>query len=144
MPEDARAHDVLLCIGSGKTVKDPNRLRYGSPNFYVRSPAEMWSIFGGELPEVLTRTVEIAEMCDFELPTGMNHLPVFPIPESDAELTLDEYFEKVVRDGYERRRMKVWEPAYARGESRHTFGEYQERISREIAMIKQMGFASYF
>src|SRR5712691_2219496 len=80
MPEDARAHDVLLCIGSGKTVNDQNRLRYGTPNFYVRSADEMWNIFGGELPEALRRTVEIAEMCDLSLPTGINHLPNYPIP----------------------------------------------------------------
>src|SRR5918992_981488 len=82
MPEDSRAHDVLLCIGSGKTVKDPNRLRYGAPTFYVRSPEEMWEIFGKEVPEVLTRTVEIAEMCDLQLPTGLNYLPNYPIPQS--------------------------------------------------------------
>src|SRR5213075_1067671 len=75
MPDDARAHDVLLCIGSGKTVNDSNRLRYASPNFYVRSPEEMWRIFGDELPEVLTRTVEIAERCDMKLPQNVNHLP---------------------------------------------------------------------
>ena len=83
MPEDARAHDVLLCIGSGKTVNDTNRLRYDSPNFYVRSPEEMWRIFGDELPEALTRTVEIAERCDLKLPENINHLPNYPIPESD-------------------------------------------------------------
>ena len=53
-PEDARAHDVLLCIGSAKTVNETNRLRYETPNFYVRSPEEMWRIFGDELPEALT------------------------------------------------------------------------------------------
>jgi len=99
LPEDARAHDVLLCIGSGKTVQDPNRLRYGSPYFYVRSAEEMWRIFGAELPETLTRTVEIAEMCDVKFPTGVNHVPVYPIPETDAGLTVEEYFEKVVRAG---------------------------------------------
>src|SRR5258708_15894317 len=75
MPDDARAHDILLCIGSGKSVNDQNRLRYGTPNFYVRSADEMWNIFGAELPEALRRTVEIAEMCDLSLPTGINHLP---------------------------------------------------------------------
>ncbi|HEX8071399.1 MAG TPA: DNA polymerase III subunit alpha [Pyrinomonadaceae bacterium] len=143
-PEDARAHDVLLCIGSGKTVQDPNRLRYGSPYFYVRSAEEMWRIFGVELPEALNRTVEIAEMCDIKFPAGVNHLPVYPIPAADAGLTLEEYFEKVVREGYERRRGQVWEPAQRRGELRHALAEYQERISSEIAMIKRMGFASYF
>ncbi len=143
MPEDARAHDVLLCIGSGKTVQDPNRLRYGSPNFYVRSPEEMWNIFG-EMPEVLTRTVAIAERCDLKLPTGINHLPVYPIPASDIGLSIDEYFEKVVREGYERRRRQVWERQSARGDLRHSMSDYQERISKEIAMIKQMGFPGYF
>src|SRR3989440_6855087 len=84
MPDDARAHDVLLCIGSGKTVNDQNRLRYGRPNFYVRSAAEVWNIFGDELPEALRRTVEIAEMCDLSLPTGINHLPNYPIPASEG------------------------------------------------------------
>ncbi|MFL6209020.1 MAG: DNA polymerase III subunit alpha [Pyrinomonadaceae bacterium] len=144
MPEDARAHDVLLCIGSGKNVQDPNRLRYGSPYFYVRSAEEMWRIFGAELPETLNRTVEIAEMCDIKFPVGVNHLPVYPVPASEVDLSVDEYFEKVVREGYEKRRVAVWETAQRRGELRHTMAEYQERISREIAMIKQMGFASYF
>lgn len=143
-PDDARAHDVLLCIGSGKTVKDPNRLRYGSPYFYVRSAEEMWAVFGEELPDVLTRTVEIAEMCDLQLPKGNNYLPNFPIPASDKGLPLDEYFEKVVREGYEKRRAEVWDPARGRGEIKHTPAEYQERLSRETAIIRQMGFASYF
>lgn len=143
MPEDARAHDVLLCIGAGKTVKDPNRLRYGSPNFYVRSPEEMWNIFG-EIPDVLTRTVEIADMCELKFPTGVNHLPVYPIPASDAGLTIDEYFEKVVREGYERRRQQVWERQAGRGALRHSMSDYQERISKEIAMIIRMGFPGYF
>jgi DNA polymerase III subunit alpha len=143
-PQDAVAHDVLLCIGSGKTVNDPNRLRYGSPNFYVRSPEEMWAIFGKEIPETLTRTVEIAEMCDLQLPSGMNYLPNYPIPESDSDLSVDEYFEKVVREGYERRRQQVWERQISRNELRHSLSEYQERISREITMIKRMGFPGYF
>lgn len=143
-PDDAVAHDILLCIGSGKTVKDPNRLRYGSPYFYVRSPEEMWEIFGKEIPEALTRTVEIADMCDLQMPTGMNYLPNYPIPQSDLGLSVDEYFEKVVREGYERRRELVWERQMARGTLRHPLSDYQERVSREITMIKRMGFAGYF
>ncbi len=143
-PEDARAHDVLLCIGSGKTIRDTNRLRYGTPNFYVRSPEEMWRIFGHELPEVLTRTVEIAEMCHLELPRGINHLPKYPIPRSDAGLTDDEYFEKVVFEGFDRRRQQVWDRLIARGEFKHDIQDYQTRLANEIAMIKQMGFAGYF
>src|SRR4030095_550721 len=75
MPDDARAQDVLWCIGSGKTINETNRLRYASPNFYVRSPEEMWQIFGSEIPEVLTRTVEIAERIDFKRHKHIHHLP---------------------------------------------------------------------
>ena len=144
MPEDSRAHDVLLCIGSGKTVNDTNRLRYASPNFYVRSPEEMWRIFGDEIPEVLTRTVEIAERIDLSLPQGINHLPKYPIPESEQGLSADDYFEKVVRGGFERRRQTVWEIQAARGELKQRIADYQTRLSNEIEMIKQMGFAGYF
>jgi DNA polymerase-3 subunit alpha len=143
-PEDARAHDVLLCIGSGKTINDTNRLRYQSPYFYVRSAEEMWRIFGKELPEVLTRTVEIAERCDLKLPENVNYLPNYPIPESDIGLNIDQYFEKVVSEGFERRRQRVWDRQLSRGELKHPISDYQTRLTSEIAMIKQMGFAGYF
>ena len=144
MPDDARAHDVLLCIGSGKTVNDTNRLRYASPNFYVRSPQEMWEIFGQELPEALTRTVEIAERCELKLPENVNYLPQYPIPQSEQGLTADDYFEKVVRDGFERRRQQVWDTLAARGELKQPLADYQTRLSSEIQMIKEMGFPGYF
>ncbi len=144
MPEDARAHDLLLCIGTGKTVKDHNRLRYGSDKFYVRSPDEMWQLFGDDVPDALHNTVAIAEMCDLNLPKGINHVPVYPIPSIEGNITEDEYFEKVARQGYERRRAAVWEAMLTRGELRHTLAEYQQRLSTELAMIKRMGFASYF
>jgi DNA polymerase-3 subunit alpha len=142
MPDDARAHDVLLCIGSGKTVSDTNRLQYKSPNFYVRSPEEMWRIFGDELPEALTRTVEIAERCDLKLPENINHLPNYPIPAGAGDS--DDYFEQVVRDGFERRRQRVWDGLWSRGELKDSISDYQTRLANEIAMIKQMGFAGYF
>src|SRR5947208_5101278 len=144
VPDDARAHDVLLCIGSGKTVSEQNRLRYGTPNFYVRSPNEMWDIFGAELPEALRRTVEIAEACDLTLPKGVNYLPNYPIPESDPSLSADEYFEKTVRDGYQTRKVQVWDLELAKGELKHTFAEYEARLSHEIEVIKRMGYAGYF
>src|SRR5881392_1381922 len=144
MPDDFRAHDVLLCIGSGKTVSDQNRLKYGTPNFYVRSPEEMWGIFGHELPEVLQRTVEIAERCDLTLPHGVNYLPNYPIPDSEAGLTADEYFEKVVREGYQTRKAQVWDLESARGELSHSFSDYEARLSHEIDVIKRMGYAGYF
>ncbi len=144
MPDDARAHDLLLCIGSGKTVSDQNRLRYGTPNFYVRSADEMWDIFGSELPEALRRTVDIAERCDLSLPQGINHLPNYPIPESDIGLSVNEFFEKTVRDGYQTRKERVWDLEEARGELKHTLAEYQKRLWHEMEVIKRMGYAGYF
>src|SRR5215831_11362298 len=144
MPEDFRAHDVLLCIGSGKTVRDQNRLKYGTANFYVRSPEEMWAIFGNELPEVLQRTVEIAETCELKLPEGVNYLPNYPIPEAEAGLSVSEYFEKVVREGYRTRKASVWDLESARGELSHSFSDYEARLSHEIEVINRMGYAGYF
>lgn len=144
MPDDARAHDVLLCIGSGKTVNEQNRLKYGAPHFYVRSAEEMWEIFGTELPDALHRTVEIAERCDLTLPKGINYLPNYPIPASDKGLSADEYFEKTVRSGYQNRKERVWDAEVARGELKHTFDEYESRLLHEIEVIKRMGYAGYF
>src|SRR5437763_1683980 len=144
MPQDARAHDVLLCIGSGKTVNDENRLKYGTPNFYVRSPEEMWRIFGDELPEALQRTVEIAERCELKLPEGINYLPNYPIPESDAGLSANDYFEKIVRNGYQTRKAEVWDLAASRGELKNSFSDYEQRLWHEIEVIKRMGYAGYF
>src|SRR5712692_8067670 len=144
MPDDARAHDVLLCIGSGKTVNDQNRLRYGTPNFYVRSADEMWNIFGGELPEALQRTVEIAEMCDLSLPTGVNHLPNYPIPPSEGHLSADAYVEKVVREGYQTRKAQVWDQERAAGSLANPEEVYDSRLAHEMNVIKRMGYAGYF
>jgi DNA polymerase III subunit alpha len=141
--EDYEAHDVMLCIGTGKTVNDRDRMSFGGPEWYVRSPEEMAQIFT-YAPDAVTRTMEVAEMCDLKLPLGENHLPVFPIPPEEGDISIDEYFEKVVRQGYEKRRETVWEPMLSAGALKHRLDEYQQRVSREIATIKQMGFPSYF
>src|SRR5438876_6947428 len=104
----------------------------------------MWDIFGAELPEALRRTVEIAETCDLTLPKGVNYLPNYPIPESDPRLSADEYFEKTVRDGYQTRKVQVWDLELAKGELKQTFAEYEARLSHEIEVIKRMGYAGYF
>src|SRR6266568_2101530 len=142
--DDSRAHDILLCIGSGKVVSDSNRLRYGTPNFYVRSSEEMWNLFGEELPEVLQRTVEIAERCDLKLPKDAKFLPNFPIPASEAGLSADDYFEKVVRGGYQTRTATIWGLERQRGELRHSESEYEARLAHEVSVIKRMGYAGYF
>src|SRR5438445_7150407 len=142
--DDARAHDILLCIGSGKVVSDSNRLRYGTPNFYVRSPEEMWSIFGEEMPDVLQRTVEIAERCDLQLPKDAKFLPNYPIPASEAGLSADDYFERVVREGYQTRKLQVWDREIERGELSHSMSEYEARLAHEVGVIKRMGYSGYF
>jgi DNA-directed RNA polymerase subunit RPC12/RpoP len=141
--DDYEAHDVMLCIGTGRTVNDTDRMRFGGPQWYVRTADEMRDIFK-HIPDAVTRTLEVAEMCDLKLPLGENHLPVFPIPREEGDITIDEYFEKVVRQGYERRRETVWDRMRAAGSLRHAMSEYQQRISTEIEMIKRMGFPSYF
>lgn len=142
-PEDARAHDILLCIGTGKNINDPNRLQYGSPYFYVRSGEQMWQLFGSELPDALSRTVEIAEMCQVELPKNANHLPVFSVPAEEG-LSIDEYFEKQARLGFERRTATVLEPLMAQGKLKCSLADYNERLQWEVRMIQQMEYASYF
>jgi DNA polymerase-3 subunit alpha len=115
MPDDLSAPRSLLCIGSGKTVSDQNRLKYGTPNFYVRSPEEMWGIFGNELPEVLQRTVEIAERCELKLPEGVNYLPNYPIPASEAGLTATNTSRRSCATviGREKRRYGILKPRAA-------------------------------
>jgi DNA polymerase-3 subunit alpha len=141
--DDAKAHDIMLCIAQGKTVNDTNRMKFGGPEFYVRSSEEMWNIFS-DTPEVLHRTLEIAEMCDLKIPLGENHLPIFPIPESEGDISIDDYFEKKVREGFEKRKATIWNKMHSEGKLRHSFEEYEQRIRREVDVIKQMGFPSYF
>ncbi len=143
-PEDARAHEVLLGIGSTKTINDPNRRTYGPSNFYVKSAAEMWDIFGAELPETLHRTIEIAERCNMVFPTGENHLPKYPIPPEHGEISEVDYLDKVTREGFEHRLQTVWSKQQAAGSLRHTLEEYRTRLTTELAMIRKMGFPGYF
>ena len=91
--EDWRAHDILVCIGAGKTVNEKRGLKYKEGEFYVRSAKEMWLIFGKDMPEALLNTVAIAEMCELQLPTGENHLPNFRVPEGE---TIESYFAEDV------------------------------------------------
>jgi len=143
--EDARAHEILMCIGEGKTINDSTRTVLGSPNFYVRSSAEMWDLFGAELPESISNTLKIAEMCEVKLPEGDNlALPTFPIPKSSKCRTTDEYFETVVMEGFEVRRRNVWSQMLSEGNLKYPLEDYKLRIEREIKMIRDMKFPGYF
>jgi DNA polymerase III subunit alpha len=136
--EDHQAHDVLLCIGSGKKVHEPERLRFDTPEFYLKSPEEMARVFPDH-PEALASTVKIAEMCEFAL-KGATSLPDFAVPPG---FTLESYFEKVVRDGFAQRR-RTLAPLAEAGRLRHPMSEYEARLENEIGVIRRVGFAGYF
>lgn len=140
LASDSKVHDILLCIGTGKTIKDPNRLQYGSPNYYFRSAAEMWEVFGEE-PELLLRTMEIAEKCNLEFPKATDQLPLYPVPEG---YTLESYFEHVTRDGFAERCREVLSHRAASGSLKHPIHAYEERLAHELATIKRMGYPGYF
>ena len=136
--DDHHAHDVLLCIGSGKKVTDSERLRFDTQHFYLKTAEEMAAIFPDH-PEALSSTVEIAEMCDFEL-QGVSTLPAFDVPPGFSTFS---YFEKVTRDGFAERR-RVLEPLAEAGRLRHPLADYAARLDKEIAVIHRVGFAGYF
>jgi DNA polymerase-3 subunit alpha len=143
--EDGQAQEILMCIGEGKTINDGTRNILGSAEFYLRSAEEMWDIFGDEIPEALENTQKIAEICQVDFSsTSKLTLPQYPIPpETDCQST-DEYFEKVVLDGFENRKNTVWQPRQIMGKQKYTITDYQERIRREISTIKNMEFPGYF
>ena len=137
--EDARAHEILLCIQTGKGMNDPNRMRWSTPDFYLKSRDEMMELFG-ELEHALDRTWQIAERCSVKLEQVKEPFPRFDVPESH---TADTYFEYVARQGFEKRRVRL-EAMRASGKLKHDLPEYVERLDREIQMIQQMKFSGYF
>ncbi len=144
-PEDALAHEILMCIGEGKTINDGTRTQMNGANFYVRTAEEMWEFFGAELPETLSNTLKIAEECQVKFPKGDNlTLPNFPIPADSGCATTDDYFERVVKEGFEMRKNSVWDSLLANGSLKYELKDYRERIESEIATIRNMGFPGYF
>ena len=136
---DSQPHDVLLCIGTGKTVNDTQRLRYHGDQFFLKTAGQMAAVFGDH-PEALRNTLLVAERCHVTIPKGQNHLPSFGVPEG---VTLDEYFEQVARGGFAQRMVRLQQLAAA-GRLRHTVDEYERRLEYELAMIKKMGYVGYF
>ena len=136
---DHQPHDILLCIGTGKTVNDAQRLRYTGDQFFLKTAEQMSKVFAGH-EDALKNTLLVAERCNVTIPKGQNHLPSFDVP---AMFTLDEYFEHVVRDGFAQRLARLRQLAAA-GQLRHTIDEYERRLDYEIAMIRKMGYTGYF
>ncbi|MBQ9411543.1 MAG: DNA polymerase III subunit alpha [Oscillospiraceae bacterium] len=125
--EDAGAQDVLMCIQTGKTLDDPQRLRFESQEFYLKSEAEMASLLP-EHPEALENTVRIAEKCDFAFQFGHYHLPQFLLPPGETDSYA--YLRKLCEAGFQKR-----------------YGcdpKIREQLEYELDMIKRMGFVDYF
>ncbi|MGH9254718.1 MAG: DNA polymerase III subunit alpha [Vicinamibacterales bacterium] len=136
---DAQPHDILLCIGTGKTVNDAQRLRYHGDQFFLRTADQMAAVFGDH-PDALRNTLLIAERCHVTIPKGQNHLPSFGVPQG---FTLEEYFEHVAREGFAQRLTRLRRLAET-GHLRHTIDEYTSRLDYEISMIRKMGYCGYF
>jgi DNA polymerase-3 subunit alpha len=137
--EDHRAHEILLCIQTGKTMSDENRMRFTTEQFHLKSRAEMMALFA-EVEDALDRTWEIAQRCQVKLEKIANPFPKFDVPEGE---TIDSYFAWVARQGFEKRRGRL-ELLHVQGKLKHSLAEYVERLEREIQMIQQMKFSGYF
>ena len=125
--EDAEMQDVLLCIQTGKTVDEPNRMKFQTEEFYIKSEEELRQLFPN-CDEAFENTVKIADMCNLEFVFNEYHLPSFPVPEG---YTNEEYFRKVCYDGFKER----YEDPPA---------DYLERLEYEIGVISRMGYVNYY
>src|SRR5579871_6221126 len=137
--DDARAHEILLCIQTGKTMSDPQRMRFTHPEFYLKTREEMLRLFG-DAEDALDRTWEIAQRCQVNLEKVKEPFPKFDVP---GEHSTESYFEYVARQGFEKRRPRL-EALRKAGALKHDLAEYAERLDREIRMIQQMKFTGYF
>jgi DNA polymerase III subunit alpha len=137
--DDYRAHDILLCIGTGKTVNETERLRYRGDQFYLKTAEQMAAVFG-DFPEALANTVRIAERCQVDLSESGSHLPNFDVP---SPYDVDGYFEHVVRQGFAARLPRLRE-LLAKGRLRRSLDEYEQRLAYEIGIIKRMRYPGYF
>jgi DNA polymerase III subunit alpha len=137
--DDAHAQDVMLCIQTGKSIQDTNRMKFQGTDFFVKSHDEMQRVFK-DAPDVLSRTLAIAERCNMRLEKVSNPFPHFDVPEG---YTLDSYFEHVTREGFARR-MEALRTAGSPGTAKHSVADYEQRLAQEIAIIQQMQFSGYF
>ncbi len=146
---DSESHDVLMCIQTGKTIDDPNRRRYPSDQFYLKSQEQMWDMFS-HIPEALENTTKIAEKCNFGYEFHVSKLPKFPVPEGIEPY---EYLKNVCYSGlierYEvfkeflNKPLNVEELVDYYKINEEACG-YIERLEYELSVIKQMGYVDYF
>src|SRR6516225_9812348 len=131
--DDAHAQDVLVCVQTGKSIHEENRLKFHGNQFFVKSSEEMSRTFSSRA-DVLKRTLSVAERCGFKLNRIKNPFPEFQVPEG---YTLDSYFEHVAREGFAQRWRSLSKLAEA-GRLKKTHTDYEQRLSQEIAIIQQM------
>jgi len=127
LAEDAEAHDILLCIQTGKKVSDENRMRYTGGQFYVKSPEEMAELFPYAL-QAVENTEKIAERCSVEIEFGNHKLPKYDVPDGK---TAKDFLEELCRKGLEERYHPVTQ-------------ELKDRLAYELGVIEKMGFVDYF
>src|ERR1700719_2942160 len=137
--DDAHAQDVMLCMQTGKSIQETNRMKFEGTQFYVKNGDEMLRVFQ-DAPQVLLRTLAIAERCNLRLEKVPSPFPHFDVPEG---FTLDSYFEHVTRQGFNRR-MENLRSAADKGKLKHSLSEYEQRLARELDIIQQMKFSGYF
>ena len=125
--EDAQMQDVLLCIQTGKTVDEPNRMKFQTEEFYLKSEEEMRLLFPN-CPEAFENTQKIADRCNLEFVFNQYHLPSFPVPEG---YTNEKYFRKLCYEGFEERYENPPQ-------------EYLDRLEYEIGVISRMGYVNYY
>ena len=136
---DARAHEILMCIQTGKTMSDPNRMHWDHPDFYLKTREEMMGLFG-ELEDAVNRPWEIAQRCNVKLEKVKDPFPRFDIPQTH---TTDTFFAEIAREGFEKRRPRL-EALREKGYLKFDLPHYMERLEFEIQMIQQMKFSGYF
>ena len=128
--EHWEAHDVHICLGTGKERDDPNRLRYATPEFYFKTQDQMYEMFKN-VPNAIENTRKIADSIDIELPMGDYHLPKFPIPQDAPSINPDDYLKILCKQGVQ-----------------DLYGDYtpelDSRLEHELKVIQKMGFAGYF
>ena len=137
--DHAEAHNVLLCIQTGKTIEDKDRMSLSTDQFYVRSPEEMQNLFKST-PEAIENTLKIAERCNMTFEFGKFFLPKFEV--KNPEETLETYLERKAVEGLEKRMPAILK--YSREDESATREKYNKRLQYELEVIKKMGFAGYF